>query len=114
MARENLGTDINGKVDFSLNKPVLCEDIPLTANVIDSVTTPPEFNRAFFSYAVGTDVWVTFDGTDPVVPAVKGSSTQELTPSIRKLDIAGGQTIKMISDTVSFVNIRYDLGASNV
>lgn len=111
MAKEALGTDVNGKVDFSLAAPVSCRDLALAANVISSATTPPNFNRAFISYAVGTNVWMTMDGSNPIVPSTTHATTQELLPSIRQLDIDGGETLKFISDSASFVNIRYDLGA---
>jgi hypothetical protein len=111
MALEALGTDINGKTDFTLPAPIKCQDVVLTANVVSTVTTPANFNRAFFSYAVGTNVWVTLDGSTPTVPAVDGLSTQELNPAGRQISIDGGQTIKMISDSASHVNIRYDLGS---
>ena len=110
MALENLGTDINGKVDFTLPTPVSCYDIPLAANTVDSAVTPANFNRAYISYAPGTNVWVTYDGSTPVKPVAKGPSTQELLPSGRQINIDGGQTLKFISDTTSYVNIRYDVG----
>lgn len=111
MSKEILGTDENGRVDFSLPTPVLCRDELLTANVAVTVTTPPNFNRAFFSYAVGTNVWVTYDGSAPVVPAAGANSTQELNPGVRQIRISGGESIKVISDVASFLNIRWDLGA---
>jgi hypothetical protein len=110
MARLALGTDINGKVDFSLAGAVACEDVLLAPNVVTAITTPPNFNRAFFSYQPGTTTWVTLDGSVPAVPASTGASTQELNPSIRQIDINGGQTIKFISNTVVILNVRYDLG----
>lgn len=112
MALLSIGKDINGAVDFSLPAPVMTWDGVLAANVVTTMTTPPNFNRAFFSYAVGTNVWVTLDGSAPVVPASDDFSKQELNPSIRQILIAGGQTIKMISDTASHVNIRFDLSQS--
>lgn len=111
MAKETLGTDLNGRVDYSLPAPVSCWDAPLVANTILTITTPPNFNRAFFSYGVGTNVWVTLDGTSPVVPASSAATTQELNPGVRQISINGGQSIKFISDAASFVNVRYDLGA---
>lgn len=111
MAKEIIGTDINGKVDYSLPPPVRCRDIILAANVVSSATTPANFNRAFLSYAVGTNVWVTYDGTTPVVPSMDIDSTQELVPAVRQINVNGGVTLKFISDSASYVNIRYDLGA---
>jgi hypothetical protein len=110
MAQEVLGTDVNGKVDFTLPKPIACRDEVLTANIPASVTTPANFNRAYFSIAVGTNVWVTYDGSVPVVPAVSADSTQELNPAGRQININGGETLKFISDTASHVNIRWDKG----
>lgn len=111
MSKEILGTDINGRVDFSLPEPVYCWDAPLVANTILTITTPPNFNRAFFSYGVGTNVWVTLDGTSPVVPGSSTATTQELNPAVRQIDVDGGQSIKLISNTASFINVRFDLGA---
>jgi len=111
MAKENLGTDINGRVDFSLPPPVSCYDIALTASTVATMTTPANYNRAFFSFYLGTNVWATMDGSAPVVPVSPGASTQELNPSVRQIKIAGGQTLKFISDTASYVNIRFDIGA---
>lgn len=110
--RLTLGTDINGKVDFSLPAPVACEDVPLAATTVATITTPPNFNRAFFAYSPGTNVWVTLDGTTPAVPGSIGASTQELLPGVRQININGGQTIKFISDTAAHVNVRYDLGSN--
>lgn len=111
MAKETLGTDINGRVDFSLPKAARTRDELLAENVVIAITTPANFNRAFFNYAVGTNVWVTLDGSVPVVPSGGIDGTQELNPSIRQIDIGGGQLIKVVSDSASFVNIRYDVGA---
>lgn len=111
MSREILGTDMNGRVDYSLPTPIMCDAIPLTSGTINSVTTPPNFNRAYFSPGVGANVWVTFDGTDPVIPSENTRCAQELNPNGRKLNIDGGQTIKMICDISTVVGIRYDLGA---
>lgn len=109
--KETLGTDVNGKVDFSLPRPSRCRDIPLTATVVATTTTPVNYNRAFFSFAIGTNVWVTMDGATPAVPAVAADSTQELNPGVRQIDFQGGQTLKFISDSASYVSIRYDLGS---
>lgn len=109
--KETLGRDINGTVDYTLPLPGKCYDSPLSVNTIASTTTPSGYNRAFFSYAVGTNVWVTYDGSAPVIPASAGNSTQELNPAGRQIAITGGQTLKFISDTASFVNIRYDIGS---
>lgn len=111
MALENLGTDINGRIDFTLDAPVACWDIPLTPDAVMTVTSPAGFNRVFFSYAVGTNVWVTMNGTTPVVPSTSIASTQELLPSGRKINVNGGQTLKFISDTASYVNVRFDQGS---
>lgn len=111
MAKLTLGTDINGKVDYSLPIPVACGDEALAANVVSTVIAPVNFNRVFFSYGIGTNVWVTFDGTTPIVPSGSHNTTQLLRPSQIQLSINGGTVIKFISDTASVVNIRWDLGA---
>lgn len=110
MSIEMLGKDNAGSVDFTLAGPVACFDAPLVANTVLTTTSPPNFNRAFFSFSVGTNVWVTLDGTAPVKPVSAGASTQELLPSGRQINISGSQVIKCISDTTGWVNIRYDLG----
>lgn len=114
MGKEVLGTDINGKVDYSLPKPTACRDVILAAGVAKTVTAPANFNRAFMAYGVGTNVWVTFDGSTPVVPASDANSTQELIPSARQINFNGGDVLKFISDSASWVNIRWDAGAINV
>lgn len=108
--KENIGTDINGRVDYTLPRPIACWDIPLTANVVGTVTAPPGFNRAFFGYSLGSNVWVTLDGSTPVVPASSSASTQELLPAGRQIINDGTQVIKFISDTTAIVNIRFDQG----
>ena len=110
MSQERLGRDVSGAVDFSLPAPISCEDALLAPAAVVSITAPLNFNRAFFSYSPGTNVWVTLDGTAPVVPVSTGSSTQELNPAIRQLNANVAQTIKLISDTAAYVSIRFDLG----
>lgn len=110
MSQEVLGKDVTGEVDFSLPKPISCWDEPLVATVVSTITTPAGFNRAFFSFAVGTNVWATYDGTTPVIPVTGAATKQELNPGIRQININGGDIIKVISDTASFINIRYDQG----
>lgn len=110
MAQEMLGTDINGRADFSLPKMSYGEGTTLAANVAQTFTTPANFNRAFFSYAVGTNVFVAIGGTAEVFGATVAATTSELNPACRQLNISGGQTISVISDTDSYVGIRYDLG----
>jgi hypothetical protein len=112
MAQENLGTDINGEVDFSLDPPVSCYDVALAATTVVTVSTPVNFNRAFLGYAVGTNVWMTMDGSAPVVPSTGAFTKQELNPAIRKISMSG-QTLKFISDSASSVNIRFDLSTNS-
>lgn len=111
MAKEILGTDVNGRVDYSLPPPVKTKNLPLAENVVSSVTTPANFNRAFFSFGIGTNVWVTYDGVNPVVPSEATDVVEELNPAVRQLNINGGETLKFISDSASYVSIRYDLGS---
>jgi len=110
MALLLLGKDISGNVDYSLPAPTSCYDVVLPANTVKTITTPSNYNRAFFSFAAGTNVWVTFDGSNPVIPVADGVSKQELNPTIRQIPVGGGNTIKFISNEASFVNVRYDLG----
>jgi len=113
MAQEILGTDTNGKVDFSLPKmaPSAGTGTTLSANVAQTFTTPANFNRVFFSYSVGTNVFVAIDDTAAAFGGSPAITTSELNPSIRQLNIAGGQTISVISPTTAYVGIRYDLGS---
>jgi hypothetical protein len=110
MAQEILGTDINGKVDFSLPKMESGAGTTLAADVAQTFTTPPNFNRAFFSYSVGTNVFVAIDNTAAEFGVTPEVTNSELNPSIRQLNIEGGQTISVISPTTAYVGIRYDLG----
>lgn len=112
MTQETLGTDINGRVDFSLPKMTLGAGTTLTAGVAQTFTTPSNYNRAFFSYAAGTNVFVAIDDTAAVFGGAVATTTSELNPSIRQLNIAGGQTISVISPTASYVGIRYDLAST--
>jgi len=109
---EVLGRDAAGRTDFSLptTRAGQCWDAPLVESEVLSITTPVGYNRAFFSYGIGTNVWVTYDGSTPVIPVSSGASTQEKEPAVRQIDPAGGQTLQFISDSASYVNIRYDLG----
>lgn len=112
MAQEALGTDINSRVDFSLPPMTAGAGTTLAANTAQSFTTPAGFNRAFFSYSVGTDVFVAIDDTAAIFGATVAATTSELCPAIRQIDIAGGQTISVKSPTVAYVGIRYDLGST--
>lgn len=107
--KELLGRDIGGQVDFSLPPPSACYDIALAENAAAAIVAPVNFNRAFFSFAIGTNNWVTLDGSAPIVPSSGAATTQELNPAVRQIS-TGGQTIKIISDTASFVNVRFDTG----
>jgi hypothetical protein len=111
MAKEALGTDVNGKVDFTLPKMTFGQGTTLAANTAQTFTTPSGFNRVFFSYAVGTDVFVAIDGTATVFGGSVATTVSELNPAGRQLDIRGGQTISVISPTASYVGLRYDIGA---
>lgn len=111
MTKEILGKDVNGVTDYSLPFPVSGVTTTLTANVEQTTVTPPNFNKAFFSFAVGTNVWVGIGSSAISLPGSSfASSTTELNPVARQLDINGGQTLRFISDTNSYVQIRYDLG----
>lgn len=110
MSKEVLGTDINGAIDFSLPKMVAGAGTTLAPSVAQTFTTPPNFNRAFFSFAVGTNVFVAIDDTAEIFGGSPAATTSELNPGVRQLNINGGQTISVISDSASYVGIRYDLG----
>jgi len=115
MAKELLGKDFAGTVDFSLPFPVAGAYTTLAAGVEQTTVTPPNFNRAFFSFAVGTNVFVKQGTTAVTLPGgAFSSTTTELNPAVRQIDINGGQTLRFISDTTSYVQIRYDLGQDSV
>jgi hypothetical protein len=111
ITKETLGTDINGKVDFSLPKMSYGQGTTLAAGVAQTFTTPANFNRVFFSYSVGTDVFVAIDNTAAVFGGAVANTTSELNPAVRQLSIAGGQTISVISPAAAYVGLRYDIGA---
>ena len=111
MAKETLGTDINGKVDFSLPPPVLCDGTTLAGNVDQTFTTPANYNRVFFSYSPGASVFVCIDGTAAIFGASPAPTTSELNPMARQLNIKGGQTINVISGATAFIGLRYDTGS---
>lgn len=110
IAKETLGRDFSGNIDFSLPKMSSGQGTTLAANTAQTFTTPPNFNRAFFSYAVGTDVFVSFSGTAAVYGGSVATTTSELNPAIRQISMAGGESISVISPTASYVGIRYDIG----
>ena len=110
MSKEVLGTDINGKVDFSLPKMISGQDTTLAALTAQTFTTPPGFNRVSFSCSVGTDIFVSFVETASIPGASVATTTSELNPARRKINIDGGESISVISRTVSDVQLRYDLG----
>lgn len=109
--KEALGTDVNGKVDFSLPKMVYGEGTTLAANIAQTFTTPSGFNRVFFSYATGTNVFVAIDDTAAVFGAAVAATTSELNPAVRQLNIDGGQTISVVCPVATYVGLRYDVGS---
>ena len=111
MSRETLGRDINGAVDFSLPYCVSGANTTLAANTEQTVTTPPGFNRAFFSFALGTNVFFDVNKTVALPGSSFVSSTAELNPGVRQININGGEVLHFISDTASYVQIRFDQGS---
>lgn len=111
MSKETLGTDVNGKVDFSLPYCVSGAYTTLTGGVEQTVTTPPNFNRAFFSFSLGTNVFFDVGKTVALPTGSFASSTAELNPGVRQININGGEVLHFISDTTAYVQVRYDLGA---
>lgn len=111
MSEESLGRDVRGAVDFSLPYCISGASTTLTANVEQTVTTPPNFNRAFFSYSLGTNVF--FDvGKAVALPGGSfASSTAELNPGVRQISDNGGEVLHFISDTNAYVQIRFDKGS---
>lgn len=110
--KETLGRDINGYIDYSLPLCSAGTRTTLAADVEQTVVTPANYNRAFFSYGVGTNVWFLEGSVAVTIPGESFSSSKaELNPSIRQIDINGGQTLRFICDTNSYVQIRYDVGS---
>lgn len=109
MSQEILGKDINGAIDYTLPVPTVnaCWNQLLTANTVATITVPPNFNRAFFVGQPGANFWVTYDGSNPVVPSTGAFSSQEYLPGGRQISITGTQQIKMISDTAPQISIRF-------
>ncbi len=108
---ENLGKDLNGNVDYSLPGCTLGSSVTLVANTEKTVTTPSGFNRAFFAYAVGTNVFYGFNTTAVLPGSSFADSTVELNPSARQINEGGGDTLHFICATASYVQIRFDRGA---
>jgi hypothetical protein len=109
--KEVLGTDINGKVDYSLPQMSYGQGTTVTSSP-QTFTTPPNFNRAFFSYYGGA-VFVSFGGTATVYGGSVADTTSELMPSSRQISVRGGETISVVSPTTAYVGIRYDVGKDN-
>lgn len=113
IAKENLGTDANGKVDFSIAFPQAGTSTTLAAGVEQTVTVPSGYNRAFFSYSVGTNVFVSTGSVAAEVPGAAFATTNtELNPSVRQ--VLGGETLRFISPTVAYVQISFRTGAGSV
>lgn len=113
MPLENLGKDIKGTCDFSLNFPDAGAYTTLAANTEQTYTVPDGYNRAFFSYAVGTNVFVGVGSSSITVPSGSfASSTTELNPSVRQ--VLGGQTLRFICPTTSYVQISFRRGEGSV
>lgn len=115
MSIEMLGRDINGAVDYSLRFPADGESatFALSAGVETTVTIPAgTYNRAFFSFAVGTNVWVE-TGSDPItVPTgTVAFGKKELNPGVRQ--VAPGQVLRFICDTTSYVQVAFRQGESS-
>jgi hypothetical protein len=110
MAQETLGRDINGAVDFSLPYCISGASTTLAANTEQTFTTPPGFNRAFFSYSLGTNVFFDVGKTVTLPGGSFASSTAELNPGVRQISNNGGEAFHFISDTTAYVQIRFDQG----
>lgn len=114
MLTENLGTDVNGRVDYTLSLPSSTQIVytALAANAEQTVTTLPNFNRAYFFFSAGANVFVGNGSTPITLPTSSfTSTTAELNPGGRKISKNGGETLRFISDIAAYVVIRYDLGA---
>lgn len=108
MSVQLLGKDYSGQyIDYSLPAPVRCQDITLDGINPQTVNVPAGYNRAFFTATV--NFWATLDGSVPTIPTGNTASTQELNPGIRQLN-STTPTIKLISNTAGYVNIRFDIG----
>lgn len=112
MPKETIGTDINGRPDFSLDFPDVGTSTGLTANVEQTVTVPAYYNRAFFSYSVGTNVFVNLNATAAAPGGSFASTTTELNPSVRK--VKGGDVLHVISPTNAYVQISFRQGQGDV
>jgi hypothetical protein len=114
MSLEILGKDYNGNVDWSLPPPDNSATRVLSAGTVKSFTVPTAtpgniINKVFFSFAVGTNVFVTYDGSSPDYSS-DNTINQELNPGVRQ--IKEGMTLKFKSDTSSWVVMRFDQGQS--
>lgn len=118
MTKEILGTDVNGRCDFTLPACELGAEVVLAAATETSTVVPTttiggaSIKRAFFSWGGGADVFVAIGGSSIAAALPVGgtfsATQQELNPMGRQ--VTPGQTISVISATETYFNIRYDTG----
>ena len=104
-----LRKDKNSNVTYGLDFPPPFQSAiagGLNAAVEQTFVIPANATDALFEYAVGTNNFVTIGSTPITVPTVGFSFTDlELNPTIRK--VTPGETLRVISDTSSFVIVRF-------
>lgn len=96
--------------NIALPFSTLSQSIPLTANVLSTITVPANPATrllALFRYTAGSDVWVQGDNYSVLaIPVALEVSTKELNPESRIVTV--NQTIQLITaDTGVIVNITY-------
>lgn len=104
-----LRKDKNSQVTYGLDfPPPLLTTIAAGLNPATEETfvVPENVTDALFEYAVGTNNFVTLGNTPITIPTLGFSFyIGELNPTIRK--VTPGETLRVISDTTSFVVVRF-------
>jgi hypothetical protein len=101
-----LGLDTNHNVTYELPVSNVIIGFSLVANSATTITIPANMTRAFFSFAVGTDVIVDYSTTASIPGTSPLSRTSELNP-VGRYKLKPGNTLSFISPTTSYVYVSF-------
>lgn len=101
-------TDINGVPTGGLNFPIddsMTYNTLLAANVAQSITVPPNCNRALFTFTP-LGCWVNLDQAAITVPGGSFANTAAVKDPIDRA-VVSGQTLRFISTNNTEVGIEF-------
>ena len=101
-----LGLDTNHEVTFELPVSDVIIGFSLVANTPTTITIPANMTRAFFSFAVGTDVIVDYKTTAAIPGTSPALRTSELNP-VARYRLVPGNTLSFVSPTTSYVYVSF-------